>query len=264
MTFIQALLLGAVQGATEFLPVSSSGHLAVLRAVMELRDVPVLFDVMLHIATLIVVIVVFRRRVGGLLRSIFRWVSRRSGDADRENLRLAWVIIVATVLTGVIGLAVGSLETGLRPRVVSALFILTGLILLGSRFFSGSRDYRGIGLRDGVIVGIAQGLGVFPGISRSGITISAGLVAGMDRETAGEFAFLVSIPAILGAFVLTLRDAAELSQSVAPAVLVAGFVAALVVGAGALTLLLRIVKSGRLYFFAFYLIPLGIAGLVFL
>ena len=254
MTIAQALLLGAVQGATEFLPVSSSGHLAVLKAVLDVGDVPILFDVILHIATLIVVVFVFRQRIWGILRSIGRWIARRANETDGDNLRLTWVIIVATGITAVIGLGIGQLNIGASPRVVSALFIVTGLILIASRFFSGTRDYREIGLRDGV----------FPGISRSGITISAGLVSGLNREKAGEFAFLVSIPAILGAFILTIRDAGELSESVGALPLTVGFVAALIVGTAALTVLLRLVRSGKLFYFAIYLIPLGVAGLILL
>lgn len=264
MTIAQALLLGAVQGATEFLPVSSSGHLAVLKAVLDVGDVPILFDVILHIATLIVVVFVFRQRIWGILRSIGRWIARRANETDGENLRLTWVIIVATGITAVIGLGIGQLNIGASPRVVSALFIVTGFILIASRFFSGTRDYREIGLRDGLIVGFSQGLGVFPGVSRSGITISAGLVSGLNREKAGEFAFLVSIPAILGAFILTIRDAGELSESVGALPLTIGFIAALVVGTAALTVLLRLIRAGKLFYFAIYLIPLGIVGLILL
>jgi undecaprenyl-diphosphatase len=188
-------------------------------------------------------------------------MGRRSDDSDLENLRLSWVIVVATALTGAMGILIDRLEPGSDPRLVSVLFIVTGFILISSRFFSGNRTYRQIGLRDAVVVGMAQGFGVFPGISRSGITISAGLAAGLERERAGEFAFLVSIPAIIGAFILTLRDASDLSRAVSVPALAAGFVSALVVGIFALVVLLRLVRSGRLYLFAIYLIPVGIAGL---
>ena len=264
MTVTEALLLGAIQGATEFLPVSSSGHLAVLKSILDVGEVPILFDVILHIATLIVVLVAFRRRVAGVLKSIARWISRRSDDSDTENLRLSWVILLATAITAVVGLGVGRLDIGSSPRIVSALFIVTGAILIASRFFSGTRTYRDIGLREGLIVGLGQGLGVFPGISRSGISITCGLASGLNREKAGEFAFLVSIPAILGAFILTIRDAGELSQSVGALALIVGFVAALAVGMASLFLLLRVVRSGKLFYFAVYLIPLGVVGLIFL
>ncbi|MFW5689430.1 MAG: undecaprenyl-diphosphate phosphatase [Spirochaetota bacterium] len=264
MTIGQAILFGVIQGATEFLPVSSSGHLALLKNVLELSEVPILFDVLLHVATLIVVVVVFRNRILRVLAAIGRWVARRATPEDAPNLRLAWVIVVTTVVTGVIGVALNDLEIGLRPRIVSVLFLVTAAILIGARFLGGAREYREIGLKDALIVGAAQGLGVLPGISRSGITISASLAAGLSRERAGEFAFLVSVPAILGALVLSLGERGELAAAVGPAALVAGFVSALVVGLAALLLLIRLIRGGRLYLFSIYLVPLGIAGLILL
>lgn len=264
MTIFQALLFGALQGITEFLPVSSSGNLAVLKSIMELQEVPVLFDVILHIATLIVVVLVFRDRIGRIIRSVVRWIARRSDGSDAEDLRLAWVIILASVITAGLGLAVNELDAGANTKLVSVLFIVTGALLVVARFMHGADGYDRIGVKHGLIVGFGQGLGVLPGISRSGITITAALVAGMDRERAGEFAFIVAIPAILGAFVLTLRDAAELSSMVSVPALIVGFVAALIVGLGALLILIRLIRRARLYLFSFYLIPLGIVGLILL
>lgn len=262
MTILESLLYGAIQGATEFLPVSSSGHLTVLKGLLDQTDVPVLFDVLLHVATLVVVIGVFRERVIRILAALWRWVRRAATDEDAPFLRLAWVIVVATVLTGAIGIGIEQLELNLRPVLVSAMFIVTAAILILARFAKGERDYQTIGWREAIGVGFAQGFGVIPGISRSGITISAGRAAGLSREKAGEFAFLVSIPAILGALVLSLRDLGELRATVGVLQLVVGFLAALVVGWVALTVLLRLVRSGRLYWFAFYLVPLGIAGII--
>jgi len=264
MTIWEAILLGAVQGATEFLPVSSSGHLALLKSFLDLQTVPLLFDVLLHVATLVVVLAVFRRRVVAILRSLARWVVRRADDDDSENLRVSWVILVATVITGGLGFAIDRLDLTLSTKVISALLIVTGLILIGSRFLKGTRDYSTIGLKEGVIVGLGQAAGVFPGISRSGITISSGMAAGLSREKAGEFAFLVFIPAILGALVLTLGDAGELSSTVTAGALVTAFATALVVGLGALLVLVRMIRSGNLFLFSLYLIPLGIAGVVWL
>lgn len=264
MTLLEAILFGAVQGATEFLPVSSSGHLALLKSVLDLSEVPILFDVVLHVATLVAVIAFFRSRVGAIIASLGRWAARRASDDDAENLRLAWVIGVATVVTGAIGVALNELEIGMHPKIVSALFIVTAAILVGAHFAGGTRGYRDLCLTDGLLVGAAQGLGVLPGISRSGITIGASLAAGLTREKAGEFAFLVSVPAILGALVLSLRDADELSAVVGPGALAVGFVAALVVGFLSLTLLVRLIRGGRLYYFAFYLVPLGVVGILVL
>jgi undecaprenyl-diphosphatase len=264
MNFLQAIVFGIVQGATEFLPVSSSGHLAIMKTLFDLGDVPILFDVLLHVATLIVVVVVFWKRLAGIVVSLGRWLVRRATDADRPNLRVALIILLATVLTGAIGVALNSLEFAGQPRVVSALFLVTAAILIGARFFRGERTYTDLSWKDAAIVGVAQGFGALPGISRSGISISAGRASGLGRQEAGEFAFVISVPAVLGALVLTLRDAGELSAMVSLGALVAGFVAALVVGLVSLLLLMRLVRHGRLYLFAFYLVPLGVAGLIFL
>lgn len=264
MSVIEAIIFGVVQGATEFLPVSSSGHLAVMKSVLDLGDIPILFDVLLHVATLIVVVVVFWRRIWGIVASLGRSVARRATAEDRPNLRAALIILLATVLTGVIGVALNSFEFAGRPKVVSALFLVTAGILIGARFFGGSRTYAELSWKDAVIVGVAQGFGALPGISRSGISISAGRASGLGRGEAGEFAFVISVPAILGALVLTLRDAGELSAMVSLGAIVAGFVAALVIGLVSLLLLMRLVRGGRLYLFAIYLTPLGVAGLIFL
>jgi len=146
---------------------------------------------------------------------------------------------------------------------VSALFIVTGGILWWTRYKQGTINYGTIGMKQGLITGFGQGLGVLPGISRSGITISAALVSGMDRERAGEYSFLMSIPAILGALILKLKEADALFSSASPMIVAAGFVSAFIVGMLSLLLLLSLVRKGRLYLFSFYLLPLGIAGLLF-
>lgn len=261
MTFIQSILLGALQGFTEFLPVSSSGHLAVAESFMNLQEVPVLFDILLHISTLLVVIIVFRNRIWGIIVSLFK-----RGNIDQEdkiNRKLLLMILLSTVFTGVIGFALDGIGADKYLTIIYMFFIITGFILIGSRFPGGSIDYRSIGIKQSIITGISQGLGVLPGISRSGITISAALLSGMDREKAGEYSFLISIPAILGAFILKLKDAEGLLDMVNPAVISAGMLSAFVVGLFSLRLLLKLVKKGKLYFFSIYLIPLGIAGLVF-
>ncbi|MEW5816970.1 MAG: undecaprenyl-diphosphate phosphatase [Spirochaetota bacterium] len=264
MTLFQSILLGVLQGTAEFLPVSSSGHLALLKSIMRLSDVPILFDILLHISTLCVVVIVFRVRVAGLLTACFRFMAGKTRTEDSENLKLVPVIIVATLCTAVIGYGISKLELEQYPKVVSALLIVTGVILLLTIRTSGNKDYSKTGLREGILTGIAQGIGVFPGISRSGITISAALFSGMAREKAGEFSFLISIPAILGAFLLKLKDAGRLLTMVNPGVLAAGIIAAFIIGLISLILLMRIIRSGKLFFFSMYLIPIGIAGVIFL
>lgn len=258
MSFLQALILGLIQGLTEFLPVSSSGHLVLARVLLDVGETPVFFDVLLHISTLLVVVIVFRKRIGDIIAGVARGVVRKTREGDAENIRVFWVILLATALTVAIGLGISKLDMESRPKVVALLLSVTGIILILSRFMKGSGDYSRIGVKTGIITGIVQGLGVFPGISRSGITITGGLVSGLSREKAGEFAFLVSIPAVIGAFVLELKDALSLERSVGIPVLAAGMAAAFIAGLLSLLLLLRMVRKGRLYLFSIYLIPAGI------
>jgi undecaprenyl-diphosphatase len=271
MTTLQALLFGCLQGLAEFLPVSSSGHLTLLKGLFGLQDVPQLFDVLLHIATLIVVCAVFRRTICGLLAALGRFLTRRRREGDNGKLRLILAVIVATFFTGVIGLAVKDFGEALSAKAVSGLLLVTAVILLSTRRLEKKAagkpeaDKAAVpGVKAGVITGIAQGIGVLPGISRSGITISAALFAGLNRAAAGEFSFLLSVPAILGALVLSLRHAEALTASVPVAALVAGMASALVTGWLSLRFLLRVVRGGRLYLFAAYLVPVGILGLIFL
>ncbi len=263
MTILQALVLGLFQGVSEFLPVSSSGHLLVLRDLFGLSEVPRLFDVILHAATLLSVLVVFRSRVGGILAALVRWAARRKDPpvADAENLALVPPALAATAVTAVIGLGIEKYLPVQSPRAVCALFLATAALLIVSSRFRGTRGHDRIGPGRGALIGLAQGIGVFPGISRSGITISAGLAAGLDRGTAGEFAFLVAIPAVAGALLLELKDLAELGAAVGAAPLAVGFLAAFASGIAALSLLLPLVRKGRLAWFAVYLIPVGLAGL---
>lgn len=264
MTIWQAMVLGAVQGATEFLPVSSSGHLVVGRELFGLAEIPVLFDVLLHVATLVAVIGVFHRRLWAFIVAIAHAIARRATATDRVYLRLIPLIIVTTVVTGVLGVGMDALFEIRAPRTTAFLFLVTAAILVATSRLHGSRGLDGIRWIDAVVLGVGQGMGVLPGISRSGITISTGLALGLDRATAGEFSFILSIPAILGALVLTLGDASSLGSQVGVSAIVAGCLAATAVGVVSLLLLLRVVRSGRLGYFAIYLVPLGIVGLIVL
>ena len=264
MSVLQALILGLFQGIAEFLPISSSGHLLVFQGLLGLSDVPALFDVMLHLATLASILLVFRKRIGGIIISTVRWVARRSNESDAENLAIIPPAAVATVATAVLGYMINKIDLGGSPKIVAVLLLVTAAILLVSAFFKGERSYRQMRWTHGLLIGIAQGIGVFPGISRSGITISAGSASGLNRETAGEFSFLIAIPAILGAFVLKLKDMGRLSGAIQPLPLAVACVAAFVTGVLSLLVLMPIVRKGKLAWFAAYLIPAGLIGLFLL
>ena len=260
MNIWQSVVFGVLQGITEFLPVSSSGHLVAARTVFGLEGMPVLFEVLLHLSTLVVVIVVFRTRLKEILLSLYRFAARNRKETDTGNLRLFVWIVCASVVTAVIGLALSFFVEDLlhQPRIVSVFFFITGLLLLATYFPKGKKNYEKMTFWDALVVGCAQGLGVLPGISRAGITISASLIREVDRRRAGEFSFLVSIPAILGAFFLKIREADALFTHVEPTVLLVGIATSFVVGLFSLALLLRVVQKGRMYLFSIYLIPLGI------
>ena len=266
---IQALILGVVEGVTEFLPVSSSGHLLVMRELMGLENIPILFDILMHVPTLLAVIIVFRQRITKICLSIYHLLHRTLGDEDRYNLRLLALIALASTATAAVGLAAAQIQDLplFSTKAVGVCFILTALILGATRFFfredsdEQTSTREKVTIKTGIVTGIAQGLGVLPGISRAGMTISAAIASGMDRRQAGEFAFLISIPAIIGALALKARDIETLPMSAI--VLAAGMVASFAAGLISLLLLLSLIRKGRLYFFAFYLLPLGIATVVF-
>ena len=263
MNYFEGIFLGVLQGLTEFLPVSSSGHLLIARNLLGLGDVPVLFDILLHVATLIVVIVMFRKKIIELLVSLFKWLGRRADDLDRKNMKVIGIILLAVFITGVLGLFIDSLELSSTPKIVFPLFLATALILWTTKNSTSDKGYEGLTAKDGIVTGIAQGLGVLPGISRSGITISAGLFRKMNRDVAAEYSFLISIPAILGALLLDMKDASDLFSTVSIPVLTVSFLATMISGFLALTLLVRLVHSGKFYYFSFYLFPVGILGLIF-
>lgn len=262
MSVLQAIVLGALQGATEFLPVSSSGHLVIGRELLGLSDIPVLFDVLLHIATLTAVVVVLRRQVLAVATGTLRYLIGRRDEPARVMARIAVIIVCATLVTGILGVALRMVVDADDARTASALFLVTAVLLIAGKTRRGARTQADLGVVDGIVIGLFQAVAVLPGISRSGATITAGLFRGLDRGQAGEFSFLLSIPAILGALVLTLGDAEVLTAQLSVTALLAGCAAAMVVGATSIVLLLRLLRRGRLYLFAAYLVPLGIFGLI--
>ncbi len=267
MNFLQSVLLGILQGIAEFLPISSSGHLELARHLMQIDEkivIPMIYDILLHVATLAAVIIVFRKRIKNIIVSIIRAIQKKNNEQDKENLRLFYLVIIATAATLVIGLGVKKFLDAypLNYKAIASLSIVTGIILIASKFFKGSKGYLELNTKHGLITGIAQGIGVFPGISRSGITITASIASGINREKAGEFSFLISIPAILGALILDIKDLEIIN--VDPMVIVSGMAAAFITGLASLILLLKIIKSGKFYYFSFYLIPMGLTFLIFL
>lgn len=263
MSIVEAVGLGLLQGATEFLPISSSGHLVVAREWLGIAEPPLLFDVLLHVATLFVVCYQFRRRLAALVRAGALLVTGRAA-ADRGDLRLLAAIAAATAATAGVGFAVSRflLPSARTLTAVSIAFIATAAILLATRLRRQLPAAREPGPWLAIAVGIAQGIAVLPGISRAGATVAVCLFGGMDRRQAGELAILVSVPAVLGALALSLGDAGGLIRETGAPALAAGFFAALLMGALCLRALLAALQRDRLAWFAAYLLPLGVIGLL--
>jgi len=253
MTLWEIILLGIVQGLTEFLPVSSSGHLVVANALLEsLGSEPVedLIEVsiVLHLGTLAAVLVYYWKATIRLLTS------------DR---RLLPILILATIPAAVVGLLISdsSLES---PLLAGLMFPVTAAGLIwASRREPGEEDYRQLRPGPALVIGLLQALAILPGISRSGATIVGGLGVGLQRESATTFAFLMAIPAIAGGGLLKGIEAYQLGATSTPmGTLAVGFVVSFLVGLVALWLVIRWVQKGRLAIFAYYLVPLGVAVVV--
>ncbi len=275
MTVLQGIILGALQGVAEFLPVSSSGHLAVAQRLLGITDVPLLYSIFLHLATLLAVIIFFRTQILRLFVILWRWITRQTpaefdaedglAGSDERGRRTIAGIIAGTFITGVIGIATSRLIPELPVRYICAGFIVTAVCLIcSSRIQPRKGQGDGVSLKQAVFIGLAQGIGTLPGVSRSGSTISGALFCGVNRADAGVYSFIVSIPAVFGAFLLELKDIGEVYGSVGLVPVISGCATAFVVGYVSLSWLMRFIKKGNLAWFACYLIPAGILGFLFL
>ena len=284
MTVIQGILLGILQGIAEFLPISSSGHLAVVQKLFSLEEVPLLFDIMLHLATLLAVVLYFRKKIWTLLCVFGRLIARRPapkavnkddllcGTEARGRMTIL-AVIITTVVTGAIGVFTSKLIPDMPVKVTCAGFIVTAILLVVSSIIerrnssavkNSAEKNDGIKWYQAIVIGVMQGIGTLPGISRSGSTIAGSQLCGVNRAAAGEYSFIVSIPAILGAFLLELKDFAEVGSTVGAAPVIAGCAAAFAWGYISLAVLMKIIRKGKLEWFACYLIPAGILGILFL
>jgi undecaprenyl-diphosphatase len=264
---IRALVLGIVQGLTEFLPISSSGHLVLLPAALEWESPTLVFDATVHLATLIAVIAVFWRDVGVIIVAWWQGVSSGQPLKNVES-RIAWWIVVGTIPGILAGVLLESTFVSFfsEPRAVGIFLLFTAFLLvladiLGNR----RRGFMDITWWDGLLIGIGQAVSISPGLSRSGTTISVGIFCGLTREAAARFSFILAIPIIL---VAGLSNLVELVQhgdisAEAPA-LVIGFLAAAVSGYVAIKFLLAYLRKWPLYPFAIYCVLIAILAITFL
>jgi undecaprenyl-diphosphatase len=271
MTFFEAIVLGIIQGLTEFFPVSSSGHLVIFQRLFGMTQPEVLFDVIVHVGTLAAIILFFFKDIANIVRAtvffLFDLTAGKTTFSDGfkdADVRMAFLIIIGTIPTVIIGLGLNAISATLFNSLIitgSALMV-TSFLLLGTRWINRSQTGQSdFNVKTALAVGIMQGVAVIPGLSRSGFTIATGLFFGLDRETAARYSFLLSIPAIVGALMLSLFS--EMPGAVLPVNIVAvALVTSFIVGYGALSLLVKIVKKGHLYYFAPYCALVGISALL--
>ena len=269
MNVLQALWLGVLQGVTEFLPISSSGHLVLGKAILGVHTAGVAYEVFVHFGTFLAIMTVFWGDVWNILKAVghaLRHPSPRTWlGSYREDpfLRLAFLICLGTIPVVVVGLLFEQeIEAAFaNPLFVSLALIATGSLLLGTRWIR-PQDTR-FGMVRALLIGIAQSVAILPGISRSGSTIAAAMYVGVERSEAARFSFLLVLPAILGATVL---KGVELLQTGIPSqqimTLFVGTIAAYCSGAIALKWLLGVIRRGRLDRFAYYCYAIGIVGLI--
>jgi undecaprenyl-diphosphatase len=270
MSLTQALFLGFIQGLTEFLPISSSGHLAIFQNFFGLKEPYLFFDVAVHFGTLLAILIVLRQEVFSLVKGLLyflvytlRGQKINIDEHDRTMTRLVGLIAVGLIPTALLGFFFRDVVEFLFNSLlaVGIMLLLTGIILWMTRITGeGHKDTGTISIIDAIIIGFVQGLSVAPGISRSGITIAFGLFRRLEKSVAVRFSFLLSIPAIIGAMALEWKN--PLFQEGELLNVIAGTLTAALVGYICLRILIRIVQKGHLYFFSPYCWALGSVAII--
>lgn len=251
------LILGIVQGLTEFLPVSSSGHLVIFQNLFDNKSEGTLLEVLLHLGTFAATIVVFRKKIGELLFGLIR--------KEQGPTREVGLILLACIPTGLIGILAQDQLSALfaSPKAVSIAMLFTAALLWSTRYIPSDKKTSPLNWKKALAIGTIQGVAIIPGISRSGSTICSSLHMGVDRERAGEFSFLISLPAIAGAVLL---DAVKVFKGGSTGLVLdwsvwAAVGLSFVVGYLALVWLLKFVRQGRMYLFAPYVLLVALWGI---
>ena len=263
MSLLEAIIIGIIQGATEFLPISSDGHLVLVPAVFGLTQPDLVLIGLVHAGTLLAILSYFWRDLIAIARDVLAGLAQRQPLAT-PNARLGYFMLLGSIPAGIVGLlALDFFEAQFGSPTVAAagLLVTAAFLVIGERLKSGTKSLDRLTWLDALIIGSFQVLALFPGISRSGTTIAAGLGRGLDRPTAARFSFLVGLPAIAGAGLLSIIDIFSAQGSLPMGHYAAAFVAAAVVGYGCIAFLLNWLKRHTLYPFAIYC---AVAGLLYL
>ncbi|MCP4703558.1 MAG: undecaprenyl-diphosphate phosphatase, partial [candidate division Zixibacteria bacterium] len=244
MSYFEAILLGVIQGLTEILPISSSGHLVLTEHILQLKQPGILFELMVHFGTLLSVLVYFHKKIFGMIKSVFD----SSRSAERK---MVYYLIVGTIPAVIAALLLDDFfeEAFSSPVMTSVMLLVTGLILLSTKYAKLKK--LELNIPRSVIIGIGQALAIMPGISRSGTTISTGLFLGLKPYEVAEFSFLLSIPAILGAIVFKFKAVLSLNSEILGPYLV-GTIFAFLTGLFAVYIMLDLIRKGKFVYFGIY------------
>jgi undecaprenyl-diphosphatase len=255
MTFFEAIILGLVQGLTEFLPVSSSGHLVLSQELMGVEDKGVTFEILVHFGTLLSVIIYFWKRLWGLFLSIFPPFK----EERKEDRKMIGYLAIASVPAAIVGFSPlkdhfeGAYE---KPALVGLLLVLTGAILFLPRLLK-TKGTKEVGIKSAIAMGLGQALAILPGVSRSGSTIVSGMVSGTKSSAAAEFSFLMAIPAIAAASLLEVKDLVTIETELLGAY-IAGGVVAFLSGLAAIYTVLAAIRRGKFEYFGVYCVIAGL------
>ncbi|MDO4765744.1 MAG: undecaprenyl-diphosphate phosphatase [Eubacteriales bacterium] len=276
MTLLKAIIMGLIQGLTEFLPISSSGHLAIFGNIMDLQGGGILFEVLLHVGTLVAVFIAFYKDLLELIMEGFSLLGRCAKAMvgkikwkdvlDNEKKYFVLYILISIIPTVILGLFLKKLiEYAYTGTLIPGIgLLLTGALLLYTmKLKTGKKEEKDMTALDAVLVGLAQGIATLPGISRSGSTIVAARMRGLTPELAVKFSFIMSIPAILGAAILEMKDG--VTESLGSGLLMyygIGAAVAAVSGFFCIRWLLDIIKKGKIYYFAYYCFAMGVLAII--
>jgi undecaprenyl-diphosphatase len=256
------ILLGLIQGLTEFFPVSSSGHLVIAKYFLKINLPGVAFEAFVHFGTVVAVIVLFRKEIKILVISFFDSIYKLFQGENILNIfknnsssKLAWFLVISTLPAAIIGYTFSSYFEILfsKPMIASLMLTITGTLLwFGNKNFpGGSKNISEITFKDAIFIGLAQAVAIIPGISRSGLTVIAGLSRNLDREFAAKYSFILSVPIILGASMFKIRELSSLNIDLSILIL-SGFVAA-ISSYGAMKIFIGLLINRKIYFFSYYL-----------
>ena len=256
------VLLGIIQGLTEFFPVSSSGHLVIAKYFLKLNLPGAAFEAFLHFGTVVAVIVLFRKDIKELVISFFDSIYKLSHGENiltifKNNLssKLAWFLVISTIPAAIIGYTFSSYFEILfsKPIIASLMLTITGALLWfgNKKFIGGDKNISETTYKDAIIIGVAQAVAIIPGISRSGLTVIAGMSRNLDREFAAKYSFILSVPIILGASMFKMRVLSSLNIDLSILIL-SGLVAA-ISSYGAMKIFIGLLKNRKIFFFSYYL-----------